>query len=180
MNKKRATRYFNELYDSTYDDALTYIAGKSGDTDIANDVLFDTYATVYAYLLKQKEVSESDAAEVFYNALNDAIEKHRRRPSEESTPPLIASKDELDPIIDTELDLSEQKATDDMLIKKAHSFVLQRSGTERKAFILYFYEGYSAKKTAKLLGLTEDEVYGYLVKTVSSIQSNFLAKYISK
>ena len=63
---------------------------------------------------------------------------------------------------------------------KAHSFVLQASDIERKAFILYFYEGCSIKETAKLLGIDEAYICGYLERTITAIQNNFLSKYISK
>ena len=180
MKKKDAIRYFNDFYDMTYNDAMTFIAGKAGDTDIATDVLTDTYASVFSHLQKQKEYSESAVADEFYRALNAAIERYKRRYTETLHDAKASDGSLLAELCERTLDLDEQTARDDMLIKKAHSYVLQCGSTERKTFILYFYEGYTAQRIAKLLGIDESEVFGYLERTVSGIQNNFLAKYVTK
>ena len=156
------------------------IAGKAGDTDIATDVLTDTYASVFSHLQKQKEYSKSAVADEFYRALNAAIERYKRRSTETLHDAKASDGSLLADLCERTLDLDEQTARDDMLIKKAHSYGLQCGSTERKTFILYFYEGYTAQRIAKLLGIDESEVFGYLERTVSGIQNNFLAKYITK
>lgn len=180
MKKNDAVRHFNDFYDTTYNDAMTFIAGKAGDTDIAPDVLTDTYTAVFALMQKQKEYDGAAVADEFYRALNNAIERHKRRPTEASHGTHASDGVMLSELCGRVLDLNEQAAHDDMLIKKAHSYVLQCDSTDRKAFILYFYEGYTAQKIAELLGITEGEVFGHLESTVSGIQHNFLAKYIIK
>lgn len=180
MNKKRATQYLNEFYDSTYADTITYISGKTGDTDIASDVITDTFTDIYGYILSLKTVDEKDLGEYFYGALNFYIEKYQKELKAETEFQQSSSEERLLELITKDLDISEKQAIDDMLIKKSHSFVMQRSAIERKAFILFFYEGYSLEKTAELLGISTDILCGYLERTLLGIQSNFLSKYISK
>lgn len=180
MKRSIAVKHFNKLFDATFNDAITFISGKSGDTGIADNVLHDTYTEVFRYILRQKEYDEQDVGKKFLKTLKITVERYTRSVDKTDDQEYISDADKLNTLVMTELELSEQQAMDDLYVKKAQSYVLQKGLKERKAFILYFYEGYSADDIARMLSISDKEVYGFLEKTVSGIQNNFLSKYISK
>ncbi len=177
MKRKLADKYFNALYDATYDDAVAYIIGKSGDAAVAKDVLFDTYSCVYDYLRNKDDFYDDELTETFFDNLKKAMKKHITT-NEESTPlNILSNMQKINEIVESEFELSEKDATENMLDKKAHSFVMQKSTVERRAFILYFYEGHSTNRISQILNIPEQQVCGHIQSVLLEIRNNFLSSY---
>ncbi len=178
MKRKQAEKYFNRIYDATFEDAVAFIAAKTGNTGIVTTVLEDTYKSLFYYILKQKELDEQTVMEKFAGLLKSSTNEFRAPDAE--CDDYISTEEEITALESVDVAMSEQEATDDLYVKKAHSYVLQRSSLERRVFILYFYENRSAEEISKLLSVPIENVYGYLKKTSEDIQNNFLSKYISR
>ena len=180
MKKSIALEYFKELYNSTFDDTITYIYGKTGNPDILNDVLFSTYNELFIFIKKLKWYDEEQVSNFFYNCLNDMIGEFV--PVEATSPREIlpSQKDEVEALLDTEFDIDDEQAVNDLLIKKAHSYILQKSALERKVFTLYFYKGFEPTRISGLLGVDASVVNGCIKTLLTEIKDNFLSSYLAK
>ena len=178
MKRKQAEKYFNEIYNATFDEAVTYVSARTGNTGITPTVLEDTYKALFYYLLKLKEPDDSAVSEKFIEILKKITEEFKAPDAE--CDEYVSTKQEVEDIENSDIAMSEEQATDDLYVKKAHSYVLQRSSLERRVFILYFYENCTAERISALLSIPVENVYGYIKKTSEDIQANFLSKYISK
>ncbi len=180
MRKAIAEQYFKEMYESTFDDSITYIFGKTGNPDLLNDVLFNAYSALFLFIKKQKYFIEEQVSNFFYNCINDMLNEFA--PPDTISPREIegAQKQEVDELLDIEFDIDDEQAIDNLLIKKAHSYILQKSALERKIFVLYFYKGYEVRRISGLLGVDADIVYGCVATLLKEIKDNFLASYIKK
>lgn len=180
MKKSTAIEYFKELYDVTFDDAITYIYGKTGNPDLLADVLYNTYSELFIFIKKQRRYNEEEVSDFFYGCLNDML-------SEFTTPELTparkiepSEKEEVDALLDTLLDINDEQAVSSLLIKKAHSFILQKNALERKIFVLYFYKAFEPIRISGLLGVDVSIVNGCIATLLKEIKENFLSNYIVK
>ena len=180
MRKKLAKEYFTEIYNATFDDAVTYILGKTGNPDILSTVLFYTYSELFIFLKKQRLYIEEQTSDFFYDCLNDTLGEFAPTETAPSRTINPASKEDIDKLLDTDIDLTDQKAFDDLLIKKSHSFLLQKNATERKVFVLYFYKGFDVRRISGLLGMDPDIVCGCIKNLLEEIKTSFLANYIKQ
>ncbi len=180
MRKSIALEYFKELYDATFDDTITYIYGKTGNPDLLNDVLYSTYSELFIFIKKLKWYDEEQVSNFFYNCLNDMIGEFA--PPEAASPREIApsQKEDIELLLDTEFDIDDEQAVNNLLIKKAHSFVLQKSAVERKIFVLYFYKGFEPTRISGLLGVDASIVNGCVATLLTEIKDNFLSSYLAK
>jgi len=187
MRKSIATAKFNQFYDMTYDDAVAFIAGKTGCIDIVNDILIDTYSAVYNQLLKIKTCNDEQIQNYFFICLKDSINNYWIDRDDTSyfdkniiDDININSEKILSEILDTDIDLSEQQATEKLLFNKINSYIMQQNDLKRKSFILHFYYGYPTKQVSKLLAVPINAINNSLISTLKEIRSNFLKEYISK
>ena len=178
MKRKQAEKYFDGIYDTTFEDAIAYIAARTGNTGIVTTVLEDAYRSLFYYMLKQKDFDEQEVLKKFAEFLGKSTDEFKAPDAE--CDGYVSTETEIAELENIDIAMSEKQATDDLYVKKAHSYVLQRSSLERRVFILYFYEKRSAEEISKLLSIPVENVYGYLKKTSEDIQINFLSKYISK
>ncbi len=180
MRKKQAEKFFKQIYDATFDDAVTYIYGKTGDLDIVNTVLFYTYNELYLFLKKQRIYIDEITSDFFYECLNDMIAEF----CEEKTPEFReinpSDQQHLDKLLDVEFDLNDEVVNERMIVKKVHSYLMQKNVLERKIFLLYFFKGFDVRRISGLLGVNPDKVYGCLCTLLKEIKSNFLANYLTK
>ncbi len=180
MRKSSAIKYFKEIYDATFDDAITYIYGKTGNPDLLGDVLYNTYFELFMFIKKKRRYIEEDVSDFFYGCLNDmlsAFSKNETTPLREIEP---SQKDEIDKLLNIEFDMNDEQAINSLLLKKANSFVLQKSALERKIFVLYFYKGFESTRISGLLGVDAAIVDACIVTLLKEIKENFLSNYIVK
>ncbi len=180
MRKKLAKKIFTQIYNATFDDAITYIYGKTGNPDSLNTILFYTYSELFIFLRKQRRYIEELTSDFFYECLNDMLSGFSELETAESRSIEPAELQQLEKLLDTEFDLTEQQIKDKMLVKKAHSFLLQKNSLERKIFVLYFYKHFDVRRISGLLGVDPEIVQGCLCTLLDEIKNNFLANYIKK
>ena len=169
MRKNTAIEYFKEIYDATFDDAITYIYGKTGNPSLLNDILYNTYFELFMFIKKQRWFNEEETNDFLYSCLNDMLGEFS---SKETIPPRTiepSEKEEIDKLLDIEFDINDEQAINNLLLKKANSFILQKNALERKIFVLYFYNGFETKRISGLLGVNSDIVDGCIVTLLKEI-----------
>ena len=180
MKRAIAEEYFKEVYESTFDDSITYIFGKTGNPDLLNDVLFNAYSALFLFIKKQRYYIEEQVSNFFYNCINDMLNEFAPPDTTSAREIEGANKQDVEQLLDIEFDIDDEQAVENLLIKKAHSYILQKSSLERKIFVLYFYKNYDVRRISGLLGIDADIVYGCVATLLEEIKDNFLASYIKK
>lgn len=180
MRKKLAKKYFTEIYEATFDDAITYILGKTGNPNILSKVLFYTYSELFIFLKKQRLYIEEQTSDFFYDCLNDMLSEFTPAESTPSRTIEPATAEQVDALLDIDIDVTDESAIDNLLVKKSHSFLLQKNALERKVFVLYFYKGFDVRRISGLLGVNPDIVCGCICTLLEEIKTNFLANYIKQ
>lgn len=180
MKKKDAVLKFTSLYDATYDDAIAYTLGRTGSVEILTNVLKDTYEKLYKKLLKSKRYNFDEIKSCFFSFLNEAISHHNSNNDSNNVAVLDVDSDNINEILDTELNISEDTAKELLLHKKIQSYITTRDESERKVFYMFFYCDYSVSQISKLLSLDEIYTKKLLCCILNKIKSNFLEEYISQ
>lgn len=187
MRKSIATLEFNRIFDATYDEALAFVSGKTGNIALADDILTDTYTAVYSRLRKMNAYDLQYIHEFFLDYLKHSTNEHMISSdyvvstlTTTTDSNSISSTNLVDSILTTELSINEKDVTESLLLKKINAFVLQKDGIERKIFVLHFYCGYTLDQVSQLLEIPvykiNDQIYGLLTE----IKNNFLNEYIGK
>lgn len=180
MRKKVAKKHFTQIYEATYEDTITYILGKTGNPDLLSTILFYTYSELFIFLTKQRHYIEEQTSEFFYDCLNDMLSEFW---TEETVPARnieLSDKEHVDILLESEFDLTDEIARNNLLIKKSHSYLMSRNILERKIFCLYFYKKFDARRISGLLGVEPDVVYSCVNTLLEEMKTNFLADYIKK
>ncbi len=177
MKSNIATQYFEKLFEATFDNARVYVAGLTGNPDIIEDVLFKTYKEIFKQLQKQKNFDGDKIGEMFYGLLKKYAAECDN--TQNDTPVNFIEKTEQDikDILATEFNLTEEQAKDELLIKKSHTYLFQKPAIERKAFVLYFYEGCSPEEIADMFSIKKEYVCGCIYSILQQIKNNFLGTY---
>lgn len=178
MKRSDAIQYFKEIYDATFDDSITYIYGKTGNPDLLGDVLLNTYSELFMFIKKQLHYNEEEVSDFFYSCLNDMLNEFA---PDETTPQreiTLSDSQEVEALLETEFDINDEQAINSLLLKKAHSYILQQNVLERKIFVLYFYKGFEPTRISGLLGVDATVVNGCIATLLKEIKDNFLSNYI--
>ena len=166
------------IYDATFDNAVGFVSAKTGNTNITPIVLEEAYKKLFYYIMRQKEFDSQTALDVLFEYIEQATDEFKAPDIECGD--FSATENCVKAVEDEDIAMSEEQATEDLFVKKAHSYVLQRASLERRIFILYYYENFTAEKISKLFSIPIETVYGYIKKTSEDIQTNFLLKYMSR
>lgn len=177
MKNTIATQYFDKLFEATYDNAKVFVAGLTGNPDIIERVLTKTYREIYKQLLKQKNYDGEEIGNAFYGLLKQYSAECDL--SDDQPTAFLSQKSEQDitDILQTEFNISDDDAKENLLIKKAHTYLFQKSAIERKAFVLYFYQDCSIDEIADMFGIEKGYVCGYIYGILEDIKNNFLSAY---
>lgn len=187
MKKSEATAKFNQLYDLTYDNALAYSVESTGSMDTAEDILTDTYSAIYNRLLNMKEFDIENIRNHFFTCLKSSVKKYyiKSANNEALNEDITVSSDGdcqpfIDALLNTEINITEKQAVDNLLIKKINDFISHKDEICRKAIILRFYYDYPLRKISKLLNVPDTTLNNCIYKLLEEIRNNFLDEYITK
>lgn len=174
MVKKIADEKFNSFFDSTYDDAVAYVAGMTGTFDIVEKVLSKTYARLYRYLRLAKEFDRENMEKFFLKILKDNtsayIPELQDKPLRNFSKSLPKDPEE---VLKEELDITESEFLGlhkNMII---HSYIMSYPADERKIYILYFYCSYTPEKISELLSLDEEYIKSCITLLLTEIKEKF-------
>lgn len=156
---------FIEIYHKTYQQILTYIICHCKHMDDVNDILQETYITLYQAMQK-KSIDNIEA--YLYGIAKNKIRKHYRFFSR-----FVFQKSEenwLEEMIDPENieHKIKNRLTTDMIwerLKKENVVVF-------KIFYLHYILGYSLKEIANTLNINESNVKNHLYRTLKKLQKD--------
>ena len=181
MKNSDAIKLLDALYDSTYDDALAYIAGKTGNLNSAEAILIDTYTEVYKAIKSTKNINPDKINNLLVDKLKTATRNHQTTNAEELYIDFSTFDEKsIERILSTEFDLDTNKLENTLLLKKVNGYISKLPTFQQKSFVLHFYIGYSINQISHLLGESEEKITSSIGTTLNSIIINFLEEHISK
>lgn len=187
MKKSTAISKFNEIFDATYDEALAFVAGKTGNILLANDILTDTYSALFAHLKKCNEFDLNTTHEFFLRYIKESTNAYILKDKDLKNTSNLAFQDEIADadkkiadLLNTEFEIHENQLQDTLILKKINRFILQKDDIRKKAFILHYYCNYSLEQVANLLDVSIQQTQSGIYQILCEIKKNFLGNYISK
>ena len=185
MKKSAAISKFNELFEATYDDALAFVVGKTGNILLADEILTETYSELFAYLKKCNEYSINEIHDFFLNLIKETTKS--RTTNEQSldsavsvTEEQMIASEKLTELLNTEFNINEKQLQDDLILKKINRYILQKDDIRKKTFVLHYYCGYTLEQISTLLGLSITHIENYIFQILSEIKKSFLNNYVNK
>ncbi len=174
------TSRFNEIYDSTNKNVLSYIAAKCGNMEDISDILQETYMELYRTMLsKGADFVENDEAFVINIAKNKIYRHYTALEKSKSDLSLSVIVNEDDKsIFDEELEdrtLEDQLCTNE-LVDEIERFVSKKPQDIRRIFFLRFSLDMSIAEIASLMEISESSVKNKLYRTIKEIRSFYERK----
>lgn len=177
MNHAERKKKFDDFYQKTYQNAMVYCIGKTGDFINGEDLLAEAYYDVYQQFSKDKTGELLNSERSLVSALKKTIsqywEKHRRDLILEET----VEGGSIESLLNTDLDLTEEAVIRRMLVQDILEYVSVQPAPLRRAFALYFYLGKTLEETASELKVPVLTAQNYLCRILREIEENFLEEY---
>jgi RNA polymerase sigma factor (sigma-70 family) len=182
MKKKEAGEKLEQLYNSTYDDAIAYIAAATGTLDKAEEILTETYFEIYKYFISSKVFNNADMQEYFFKTIRKSIEAHSEFSKEtiEVRAKIRRTMNSVEKMLNTELDIEIADFFKANMNKEIYAYIMKSPAPIRRIFLLYFYCGYDAERIATLLQMQVNEVSHLLYTLLKDLRDGFLKGYITK
>ncbi len=187
MKKRVAEDIFNKLYDDTYDNALAYVLECTGKFSQAEDILSDTYTSVYRRLLKSGENDIENIRGYFFTCLKNSVKRYYvKKPQDELLYEDIAAATDTDAeaminsLLQTEINLTERQAASRMLIDRILRYVEGKDELSRRAFIMRFYLGYPLSDISKRLTAPQSTLNNCIYRLLYEIREKFTSEYTGR
>ena len=182
MKKTQVMQYFDSMYDSTYDDAIAFIIGMTGELDNIETILTETYLEIYTYLSKAKIVNSDEIQKYFIDTLKAKICKYSSKREDEYKvkAKIRRTLNSVQKMLLTEFEIEQDEFFESRFHKKIHSFISSKPALIRKVFLLYFYCNYDIEKIAALLQIETNEVTHITYTLLKEIRDTFLKHLIIK
>ena len=169
------TARFNEIYASTSESTLSYIAAKCPNIDDMNDIFQETYMELFR-VLTQKGADYVKNGEAFAIKLaKQKIYKHysvfdRLKKNVSLTDVTVAEEKEIIEYNLNETDIDDVLCTEE-LTNSIERFLREKPQDVRKIFFLRFSMELSITEIAKLMGTKESVVKNKLYRTIREIRA---------
>ncbi len=177
MKRVELQAHFSRFYHRTYPQAMAYCLAKTGDFINSEDLLSETYYAVYKYFLNKKD-GVKDPDRYLFTVLKNQIDKYwkkHRKDKQENIPP--EEYEQLTVLLETELDLTAEKAVKQMLIQDVLEFVSTQPALLRRAFAIHFYLGMTIEETAEELELPVATARNYIYHLLKKVREEFLEDF---
>ncbi len=177
MKKVELQAKFSQFYNQPYSKAMSYCMARTGDFINCEDLLSDAYYAVYKRFLNKKDPID-DPEHYLLTVLKNRISKYWKKHSKELQIKIpIEEAEQLDVLLETEFDITEEKAVKQMLIQDILEFVSGQPPLMRRAFTIHFYLGKSIEETAADLKLPVSTARNYIYRLLKKIREEFLEDY---
>ncbi len=152
-----------------YDEISYYIKRLTGDKDLAEDLIQETYAKVLE-TSKNKDIVIQKAY-IYKIAQNLVIDKARKDKKFTQT-----SYEEENHSI-PESDRPEGILNDENMQDKLKECIRNLSNQNKKAFVLHFYKGYSRKEIAEIMNISINAVEKNITRATLKIKEHMKKDY---
>ena len=163
-------KYFDQIYNETYDKTLAYILTKCGRKDVVEDILQEVYLELLK-VLEQKKVHYIKSPEAF--VLQLAKSKVYRYYSEQEQQKVCDYVEE--PEESATFDANRNAAWEDVLIdqltaKEVMEYLAEKDKLTKEIFYQHFFENKTIKEIAKVQGVKEFTVKNRLYRTLKELR----------
>ena len=152
-----------------YKEISYYIQKLIGDKNLAKDLTQETYTKVLE--TNQQSNILIKKAYLYKIAKNLVIDKIRRDNILKTTP----YEEEHHAICEKEI--PEQIISDEYRQKRLKECIKNLSSKNKKAFVLFYYKGYSRKEIAKMMGVTTNAVEKNITRATLKIKEQMKKDY---
>lgn len=160
---------FEKIYNKTYKDVLKYIIAHCSNLEDVNDIVQDTYVSLYKTLKKNKSIElENDQAFIKGIAKNVLKRYYRFKYKEKNNIEIFENEElQLEANIDIELEFIAKENV-------SHIWQTLNNKDLQIAKIFYLYYGLDMKITdiAKELNLTESATKNYIYRTIKELKNS--------
>lgn len=177
MKRVELQARFSRFYNQTYPQAMAYCLAKTGDFINSEDLLSETYYAVYKrFLNKKEEIREPERYlfTVLKNQIAKYWKKHRR---EQEKTISLEEQEHLEALLETELELTEERVVKQMLIQDVLEYVSAQPALMRRAFTIHFYLGRTIEETATELEIPVVTARNYIYRLLKKVKEEFLEDY---
>ena len=163
-------KYFDQIYNETYDKTIAYILTKCGRKDVVEDILQEVYLELLK-VLEQKKVHYIKSPEAF--VLQLAKSKVYRYYSEQEQQKVCDYVEE--PEESATFDTNQNATWEDVLIdqltaKEVMEYLAERDELTKEIFYQHFFENKTIKEIAKVQGVKEFTVKNRLYRTLKELK----------
>ncbi len=163
-------KYFDQIYNETYDKTLAYILTKCGRKDVVEDILQEVYLELLK-VLEQKKVHYIKSPEAF--VLQLAKSKVYRYYSEQEQQKVCDYVEE--PEESATFDTNRNATWEDVLIdqltaKEVMEYLAEKDELTKEIFYQHFFEDKTIKEIAKVQGVKEFTVKNRLYRTLKELR----------
>ncbi len=172
--------FFNELYNASYKNTITYVTAKCYNLADISDVVQDIYLEVYKTIERKgtayMQNPQGFVRQVAKSKLNIYYSKNKERNHQPLT---ITNDDDFEydsPNLADDINIEEHYANKELFSKVA-SFISKQTPTEGKIFYLYYYCENSIEEIAKLLDMKSSTVKTKLYRTLAKVRKFYIKEY---
>lgn len=163
-------KYFDQIYNETYDKTIAYILTKCGRKDVVEDILQEVYLELLK-VLEQKKVHYIKSPEAF--VLQLAKSKVYRYYSEREQQKVCDYVEE--PEESATFDTNRNATWEDVLIdqltaKEVMEYLAEKDELTKEIFYQHFFENKTIKEIAKVQGVKEFTVKNRLYRTLKELK----------
>lgn len=169
------TSRFNEIYDSTNKEVLSYVTAKCGHTADIRDIVQDTYMELYQLLSKRGVDYIKNSKAIILRIAKQQLSRFYARTGKLRLVSMTAQNGEGDEIqlSDLEADsfLTEDFVVDQAMLEETRAFIKQKPEDVKKIFYLFYDVGQSIPKIAQALSIKESNVKNKLYRTLKELRA---------
>lgn len=175
MADQNSISFFESMYDATYPAAARYVARRCAEPARIADILQDTYAEVYAALLKKGPGYFRDPAAFVLHVARAKLRRYYREQTRRRRElPLTLTGDDGDEYDNPELAplalTFEDDAQTRLLARQVAETLTQKPPEVQQVFALYYGAGLTLREIAKTLGVKESTVKNRLYRTIQQLR----------
>lgn len=160
---------FTNIYKDTYHDILKYIIINCDNLDDVNDIIQDTYLSLYKVMEKQ---TIEDIRPFLFGIAKNMLKRHRRRFAKLRQ---MFTKEDIDDFHIKDNFILEEEVLNRITSEQIWHYLDKKNILISKTFYLFYSEGLSIKEIAQLLNKNESTIKNYLYRTKIELQ-NFIGK----
>lgn len=165
---------FEEIYAKSYQSVLKYIICKCPNLDDVNELVQDSYITLYKLLQRKHFIIINDETAYMIGIAKNLIRKYYKNQYKDKSNLLYFSKDmeeseiQIVSNINLETDIINQEN-----IAEIWNYLNSKNVLIAKIFYLYYALGLKISEISKELKINESTVKNYIYRTLKELKENF-------